>query len=127
PNPYGVLWTEDNFRKEFWWRAVAAAQRCPEHPPPVRPYGGRGRRPQWGVHDVSACDCPGRLHRRPRPHDLRHTHASVLINARWDPKKVQVRLGHANFSTTMNLYAHVLDLGGVAELEAVAAWLRPAV
>jgi integrase len=125
-NPYGVLWTEDNFRKQYWWPAVARAQRCAEHPPPERVYGGRGRRPQLGVHDVSTCACTTRLHRRPRPHDLRHTHASALINAKWSPKKVQVRMGHADFSTTMSIYAHLWDLGEIAELEAVARLLGSA-
>ncbi|MGK5681626.1 tyrosine-type recombinase/integrase [Actinoplanes sp. URMC 104] len=125
PNPWGGLWTEDNFRKGYWWPAVAAAQRCPEHPPPLPAYQGRGRRPTWKAHDVSTCACPTRLHRRPRPHDLRHTHASALINAKLSPKKVQVRLGHANFTTTMTVYAHLWDLGEAAELEAVAQLLLP--
>jgi integrase len=42
-----------------------------------------------------------------RLHDSRHTHATLLLKAGVNVKVIQERLGHANFSTTMNLYAHV--------------------
>lgn len=41
------------------------------------------------------------------PHDLRGTCASLLIDAGASPKDVQHHLGHAEISTTMNLYARV--------------------
>lgn len=126
PARHGGLWTEDNLRKQYWWPAISAAQRCAEHPPPDRPYSGRGRRPKLGIDDVSTCPCPTRLHRRPRIHDLRHTHASMLIHAKWSPKKVQGRLGHSSYLITMNTYTHLWDLGEVGELEAVERLMLPA-
>jgi integrase len=42
-----------------------------------------------------------------RFHDGRHTHASHLMAASWNPKYVQQRLGHSNISTTMDVYSHV--------------------
>ena len=42
-----------------------------------------------------------------RLHDGRHTHASLMLKNGTSPKVIQERLGHASFSTTMNLYAHV--------------------
>ncbi|WP_233590625.1 tyrosine-type recombinase/integrase [Legionella qingyii] len=42
-----------------------------------------------------------------RPHMLRHTHASSLINAGWDMALVQQRLGHASIQTTINTYTHI--------------------
>lgn len=42
-----------------------------------------------------------------RLHDARHTHATLMLKGGISPKVIQERLGHANFSTTMNLYAHV--------------------
>lgn len=124
-NRHGQRWTDQNFRKFYWWPAVAAAQRCPEHPPAPRPRKGPGRSPGLGIYDVSVCGCPGRLRRRPRPHDCRHTHASALIHAGWSPKKIQARMGHSNYMITMNTYGHLWDLGEEHELEAVSALLLP--
>ena len=42
-----------------------------------------------------------------RFHDLRHTHASLLLEAGVFPKVVSERLGHANISITLDLYSHV--------------------
>lgn len=43
-----------------------------------------------------------------RFHDLRHTHATWLLEHGINPKVVQERLGHANLSTTLSIYGHVL-------------------
>jgi integrase len=43
-----------------------------------------------------------------RFHGLRHSHASHLLRQRVPVKTVQERLGHANASTTLNTYAHML-------------------
>ncbi len=42
-----------------------------------------------------------------RPHDLRATCASLLIDAGASPKDVQAHLGHADVTTTLRLYARV--------------------
>ena len=44
-----------------------------------------------------------------RFHDLRHTHATLLIANGIDMKTVSSRLGHSNISTTMNIYTHPLS------------------
>ena len=47
-----------------------------------------------------------------RLHDLRHAHASVLLEnlkGEGDILKVSKRLGHSSVATTMNIYAHILD------------------
>jgi integrase/recombinase XerD len=41
------------------------------------------------------------------PHMFRHTHATDLLRAGWDPAYVQRRLGHAQIQTTVNTYAHL--------------------
>ncbi len=41
-------------------------------------------------------------------HGLRHTHATSLIAAGVPVKVISDRLGHANISTTMDIYGHVL-------------------
>jgi integrase/recombinase XerD len=38
---------------------------------------------------------------------LRHSHASLLIDAGWDMALVQKRLGHENIQTTVNTYTHI--------------------
>ena len=43
-----------------------------------------------------------------RFHDLRHTHATVLLLQKVHPKVVQERLGHSKISTTLDLYSHVM-------------------
>lgn len=43
-----------------------------------------------------------------RFHDLRHTSATLLINKGVHAKIISERLGHANISTTMNIYGHTL-------------------
>lgn len=45
---------------------------------------------------------------RIRYHDLRHTHASLLVAAGVPIKVVTERLGHAHPGLTMNTYQHVL-------------------
>lgn len=42
-------------------------------------------------------------------HGLRHTSATLLIASKQDMKTVSSRLGHAQTSTTMNIYAHALQ------------------
>lgn len=39
-------------------------------------------------------------------HSLRHTHATMLIEAGADVKDVQMRLGHTNIETTLQTYVH---------------------
>jgi integrase len=43
-----------------------------------------------------------------RLHDLRHTHATLLLSAREPVHVVSQRLGHASAVVTMTVYAHVL-------------------
>ena len=43
-----------------------------------------------------------------RLHDLRHTHATVLLEADVHPKVVQERLGHSTIAITLDLYSHVI-------------------
>ncbi len=44
-----------------------------------------------------------------RLHDLRHTHASYLIQSGENPKVIQERLGHKRVSTTLDIYGHLMD------------------
>ncbi len=41
-------------------------------------------------------------------HDLRHSHATLLMQAGVNPKVVSERLGHAGVAITLDLYSHVM-------------------
>ncbi|RST75556.1 site-specific integrase [Siminovitchia acidinfaciens] len=45
--------------------------------------------------------------KRIRFHDLRHTHATIMLEIGENPKVVSERLGHSNVSITLNKYSHV--------------------
>ena len=53
-------------------------------------------------------------------HGLRHTFASLLLEDKVSPKQVQYLLGHANVSTTLDLYWHIgkedVDLNSLPKL-----------
>ncbi len=44
---------------------------------------------------------------RVRFHDLRHSHASLMLRSKVHPKVVQERLGHSTITTTLDTYSHV--------------------
>ena len=43
-----------------------------------------------------------------RFHDLRHSHVTLLINAKVPIKVISERVGHSNVNTTLNIYSHTL-------------------
>ena len=51
-----------------------------------------------------------------RFHDLRHTHATLMLKAGVHPKVVSERLGHANIGITLDTYSHVVP--GLQEVAA---------
>lgn len=64
-------------------------------------YGNLGRAlDTWGA--KAGC-------KRIRPHDLRHTYASMRIAQGVDPVTLSRELGHHSPAFTMNRYAHLFD------------------
>ena len=59
-------------------------------------------------------------------HDLRHTHATLLLKAGVPVKVVSERLGHANVAFTMSVYQHVLPGMQAAAASTFAELLRSA-
>lgn len=45
--------------------------------------------------------------KRIRVHDLRRSHASMLIELGFSPLEIANRLGHEKVETTLNTYAHL--------------------
>jgi integrase len=60
-----------------------------------------------------------------RLHDLRHTNASLALDAGVDLKVVSERLGHSQIAITADLYTHVNSGPGRAAAEQIARALRP--
>ncbi|WP_426594906.1 tyrosine-type recombinase/integrase [Cellulomonas sp. McL0617] len=58
--------------------------------------------------DGSSDPAAARITKRPRVHDLRHTHASWMIAAGVDLFVLQRRLGHESIHTTTETYAHLM-------------------
>lgn len=44
-----------------------------------------------------------------RFHDLRHSHASLLLKEKVPAKVISERLGHSNVNITLNLYSHIYE------------------
>ena len=61
-----------------------------------------------------------------RLHDLRHTHATMLLRAGVHPKVVSERLGHSSISMTLDVYSHVMPGMQEEAAEKIDAGLRAA-
>lgn len=61
------------------------------------------------------------LPKRPRIHDLRHTHVAWLIAGRIPLPAIQLRLGHESIQTTIDRYGHLVDEMADEVLAAVEA------
>ncbi len=62
-----------------------------------------------------------------RLHDLRHTHATLALQAGVHPKVVQERLGHATISITLDVYSHAIPAMHEEAASQVAALIKPRV
>ncbi len=59
-----------------------------------------------------------------RFHDLRHTHATLLLAVGVHPKIVSERLGHANMSMALDTYSHITLQMQQGAADAFAALLK---
>ncbi len=55
---------------------------------------------------------------------IRHTHATLLLEAGVSAKVVQERLGHSNISTTLDIYSHVTPTLQQSAVEALGRYLK---
>ncbi|CAL8980014.1 Tyrosine recombinase XerC [Cellulomonas sp. T2.31MG-18] len=101
PNTVGQWLSSSRFWTSTWTPALDAA--CN----PRRPDGSPDP------------DAP-RLTKRPRVHDLRHTHASWMLAAGTDLFVLQRRLGHESITTTTETYAHLMPDQQKAAADAAA-------
>jgi integrase len=59
---------------------------------------------------------------RIRFHDLRHTHATLALQAGVHPKVVSARLGHASIAITLDTYSHTVPALEEEAATMVAGW-----
>lgn len=57
---------------------------------------------------------------------IRHTHATLLMEADVSAKVVQERLGHSNISTTLDIYAHVTPTLQQSAVDALGKYMKGA-
>jgi integrase len=57
-------------------------------------------------------------------HSLRHTHASILIDAGIDVLRISRRLGHSKVAITLDAYGHLLKGGDEAAASAIGKVLK---
>lgn len=69
-------------------------------------------------------DVDSPLTQRPRPHDLRHTHASWMVQAGVNIFTVSRRLGHESITTTMDRYSHLMPEALADAAEAINRVMR---
>lgn len=83
--------------------------------------GRTPRSPDWmSARWRAVCQTAGA---KVRLHDLRHAHASILIDLGVPVTAVSARLGHAKTSTTTDIYGHPTDESGRAASLAIEAAL----
>lgn len=65
------------------------------------------RLPNWRRDAFLSARSRANISTRFRVHDLRHTAASLMIQAGYPPKMLQEIMGHASITTTLDLYGHL--------------------
>lgn len=98
------MWNEN-----YWKRALAAAGVIPE-PVKVKRKTGRGNRLVYAAAHEHGFHC------------LRHTFASVQLDARENPVAVSKWLGHADAAITLRVYGHFLPDADGRGRQAMDAW-----
>jgi integrase len=106
-NRHGNAILQQTFHKEVWAPARNLANGRPafdiakDHNPHWAPNRGGY---EWHAEPAAVGE---RIHKEPRIHDLRHTHASWLINGGTPLPVIQRRLGHESITTTVDRYGHL--------------------
>jgi integrase len=68
---------------------------------------GKGIHPSYYTLKIKRLMNNSSINKTIRFHDLRHTNATLLVSQGVDFKTIQMRLGHADINTTLNIYSHV--------------------
>ncbi|MFD8088737.1 tyrosine-type recombinase/integrase [Streptomyces malaysiensis] len=103
----------DSFNDREWKPALVAAGVIP---PPVQVRQGKDQRAVWKYVEA----------REEGFHALRHTAASVWLDARESIVSVSNWLGHEDASITLRIYAHMMPEADGRGRDAMNAWLKAA-
>ncbi|MEX2324056.1 MAG: site-specific integrase [Acidimicrobiia bacterium] len=111
-------WTRQQAELEEWGTDYQDADLvfCKENGTPIHPHTFS----QAFERLVARSDLP-----QIRLHDLRHTHATIALNAGVPIKVISERLGHETPAFTMKQYAHVMPGMQAEAAEAIAALVGP--
>lgn len=120
---YGSYWT--GFRGKDFDQNYIFTQDCGKQTHPDSPYT-QFKRIIRIYNDNAAPDDAHRIPDNIRPHDLRHTAASILIANNMDPRSVAGVLGHANASTTLNIYSYFFQTKNQEAASIMESVLKPA-
>lgn len=101
--PHGLRLPHIEVWKRGWAPAVARAGVCDTHWQPQRTQRSSTERPRL----PKPCKCAGVLTKKPRIHDLRHSHVSALIAAGVQLPAISRRLGHSSITITWDRYGHL--------------------
>lgn len=101
----------DSWNERYWKSALVAAGIIPVHPE-SHPTAIRRQVLKF---------VPSREHGF---HALRHTFASVMLDARENPVAVSSWLGHADASITLRIYGHMLPAADGRGRDAMDAWFE---
>lgn len=116
PTTVGVLreWRKTQLEERLVWTSAWQENGLTftrEDGSPINPE----RFSRWFGSRVRAADVP-----RISLKELRHTHASLALEAGVHPKVVQERLGHSSISVTLDTYSHAIPAMQEAAAEQVA-------
>lgn len=75
----------------------------------------------WFEDFIKRTDLPQQIHL----HSLRHTNATLMIAGGEDIRTVSQRLGHAQTTTTMNIYSHAIESADAKAAETLENILNP--
>lgn len=107
----GGAMRRDSFNSRTWKPALAAAGVIA---PPVQVRQGKDQRAAWKYAEA----------REEGFHALRHTAASVWLDARESIVSVSNWLGHGDASITLKIYAHMMPEADGRGRDAMNAWLK---
>lgn len=95
-------WLEQKLKADYWEHTDLIV--CNEHGGPLNPQGvGKIMRQ---ICKIATAD--GEPLRTITFHQLRHTAASLWIDAKIDPKDIQEQMGHSSVAVTLDIYGHLM-------------------